>query len=80
MCTKIFGTAILVKNLQCSRKRNNIHDPFAIAVLKSDVIVGHIPRAISAACYVFLGGAGSFYSFMQSDWTLKIFRSTAGWT
>ena len=49
----------LGEELACRRERNNIHDPFAVAVLKSDVIVGHIPRAILAACYVFLGRAGS---------------------
>ena len=50
MCTRIFGTAILVKNLHVGVKGT-----FAVAELKSDVIVGHISRAISAACYVFLG-------------------------
>ena len=54
MCTRIFGTTILVKNLHVGTKGMDIH---AVAVLKSDVIVGHIPRAISAACYVFLGRA-----------------------
>ena len=52
----------LGEELTCRRERNNIHDPYAVAVLKSDVIVGHIPRAISAACYVFLGRAGSTIS------------------
>ena len=54
---RLFGTAILVKNLMnnsvvCRCERNNIHDPFAVALLKSDVIISHVPRAISAACYV----------------------------
>ena len=44
---------------ELATKGMNIHDLFAVAVLKSDIIVGHIPRAISAACYVFLGRAGS---------------------
>ena len=39
----IFGTTILVKNLHVDTKGMNIHDLFAVAVLKSDVIVGHIP-------------------------------------
>ena len=42
----------LGEELVCRRERNNIPDPFAVAVLKSDVIVGHVPRAISAVCYV----------------------------
>ena len=44
MCTRIFGTTILVKNLHVGTKKGmNIYDLFAVAVLKSDVIVGHIP-------------------------------------
>ena len=47
MCTRIFGTTILVKNLHVGLdvgiKGMNIYDLFAVAVLKSDVIVGHIP-------------------------------------
>ena len=43
MCTRIFGTTILVKNLHVGTKGMNIYDLFAVAVLKSDVIVGHIP-------------------------------------
>ena len=30
----------LGEELACRHKRNNIHDPFTIGVLKSDVIVG----------------------------------------
>ena len=33
-------------------ERNNIHNPFIVSVLKSDVIVGHVPREILAAYYV----------------------------
>ena len=40
MYTRIFGTTILVKNLHVG---TNIHVLFAVAVLKSDVIVDHIP-------------------------------------
>ena len=37
-------------------------DQNGFVVLKSDFIVGHVSRAISAACYVFLGQAGSTIS------------------
>ena len=43
MCTRIYGTTILVKNLHVGTKGMNIYDLFTVAVLKSDVIVGHIP-------------------------------------
>ena len=38
MCTRIFGTVVLVKNLHVGMKGINIHSPFTVAVLKSDVI------------------------------------------
>ena len=30
----------------------NHHDPFAVAVCKGMTVVGHMPREISAVCYV----------------------------
>ena len=60
MCSyKDIWDSHLDKELACRRESNNIHNHFAVAVLKSGVIVGHIPRVISAACYVFLEQAGS---------------------
>ena len=32
-----------------------MHDPYALAVVNRGVIVGHVPRAISSVCYLFLG-------------------------
>ena len=40
--------------LQCARETNNIHDPFAVAVLNNNIIVGHIPKKMSAVCSLFL--------------------------
>ena len=45
--------------LYCRRDVRNHHDPFAAAVCKGTTVVGHMPRKISAACYVFLGKAGA---------------------
>ena len=47
------------EELVCKRERHNVYGPFAVAVLKADNVVGHIPRLFSAACYVFLGRPGS---------------------
>ena len=50
---KEFRTAILVKNsVVCRREKSNIYDPFAVSVLKSDVIVSHVPRKISTVYHV----------------------------
>ena len=40
----------------CKHERINLHNPFAVAVCnKEDGTVGHLPRAISSVCYMFLG-------------------------
>ena len=36
------------------REGSNIHDPYAVAIVKEGVIVGHMPHAISAVYYLFL--------------------------
>ena len=33
-------------SLPCKRERHNSRDPFALAELKDDDVVGHIPRKI----------------------------------
>ena len=40
--------------LQCTRERSNRFDPFAVSIVNSEEIVGHMPRRISAACALFL--------------------------
>lgn len=44
--------------LECARGTNNRHDPYAVAVLKDDNIVGHLPRKISASCALFIRRSG----------------------
>ena len=43
--------------IQC--EVNNIHDDFAVAVLKNSNTVGHVPREISRVCCYFLHKSGS---------------------
>ena len=45
--------------LYCRRDIRNHHDPFAVAMCKGTTVVGHVPRKISAVCYVFLGKTGA---------------------
>ena len=40
--------------LQCSREEGNVHDPYAVKVMKSGIVVGHLPKKISATCSLFL--------------------------
>ena len=50
------------EELVCKHELHNFHDPFAVAVIKERNIVGHIPRTISAACYIFLNCSGATIS------------------
>ena len=42
----------------CKRKSGNNKDPYAVAVMRRDTIVGYDSRKISAACSLFLGRNG----------------------
>ena len=49
----------LDKELPCQKEPVNIDDPFAVAVMKSGIILGHVPRKISSVCSLFLDRNGS---------------------
>ena len=40
--------------LACAQENENPHDPYAVAVKKGSLVVGHVPRNISAVCSLFL--------------------------
>jgi len=44
--------------LPCVREIANLHDPFAVAVLRGRSIVGHLPREFSALCALFIQRGG----------------------
>ena len=52
-------TPVLDEILVCDREIANRHDPFAIKVLKSGAIVGHLPKKISSICSLFIRRGGS---------------------
>ena len=47
------------EELPVQREVSNIHDDFAVAVLKNGNTVGHVPREISRVCWYFLHKSGS---------------------
>ena len=47
------------EKLPVQREVNNIHDDFAVAVLKNGNTVGHVPWEISRVCWYFLHTSGS---------------------
>ena len=46
--------AVIGEELQCERELANEHHRYAVAVRKDGTIIGHLPRAISRACSLFL--------------------------
>ena len=45
--------------LACIREPSNVHDPYAVAVVKSSIIVGHVPRKFSSICSIFIRKGGT---------------------
>ena len=56
---KDIWTAVINEQLRCQREPYNTADPFAVAVVKDDTTVGHVPRKISAICSLFLRKKGA---------------------
>ena len=44
--------------LLCARETANVHDPYAVAVIRRSITVGHVPRALSAVCSLFIRRSG----------------------
>ena len=56
---KDIWTPLLGEKLPCTRETSNRKDPYAVCVLKSGSIVGHLPRKFSTACSMFLKKGGT---------------------
>ena len=52
---KLIWTTVISEELPCEREYYNGHDPYAVAVKKDGVVVGHLPRTHSAMFF------GHFY-------------------
>ena len=50
---------VLGETLLCEQEFGNIHDPYAVAVVRDKTIIGHVPRKISSLCFFFLKKNGS---------------------
>ena len=44
--------------LPCIKEPGNINDPYAVAMMNGNAVVGHIPRVISALCSMFITQGG----------------------
>ena len=52
--SKDFWTPVINEELVCAQESGNSHDPYAVAIKKGSLVVGHVPRKISAVCSLFL--------------------------
>ena len=50
--------AAIGKELECDREPQNSCDCYAVAVKKSGVVIGHLPRKLSRVCSLFLRRGG----------------------
>ena len=50
--------ATVGEEFKCEREKNNAKDPYAVAVVCENVIVGHLPRKISRISALFLKRQG----------------------
>ena len=50
--------AAIGEELQCERERKNSKDPYAVAVTRKNVVVGHLPRKISRVSALFIKRQG----------------------
>ena len=46
---KEIWNASIGEGLECQRETGNLHDVFAVAVLKSGIVVGHVPKKTDRA-------------------------------
>ena len=57
---KAIWSSVLGEELQCHREVGNIHDLYAVSIVKPGTgVVGHIPRRISTPCNLFMRSGGS---------------------
>ena len=55
------------EELSCQREKDNAHNPYAVAVLKSAKIVGHLPRKIYSLAHYLLEGEEQFIAKLREE-------------
>ena len=53
--------------LSCKGEDGNIVDPYVVAIMKGSELIGHVPRKISAACYLFIQKSGILTCFITDS-------------
>ena len=52
-------SAVVGETLAGHRETRNLIDPYAVAVMRSGEVVGHVPRSISTLCSLFIERGGN---------------------
>ncbi len=63
--------AVVGEELECRRERSNRVDQYAVAVVKDDKVVGHVPQKISRLCSLFIRRGGSMH-YLSSYWSKDV--------
>ena len=51
---KDIWNAEIGKVFKCEQEFGNLHDPYAVSIVREgNVVVGHVPQTIMAMCYFF---------------------------
>ena len=53
--------AIVAEQLECVREPRNVNDRYAVAVVKNEIVVGHLPKKFSRLCSLFLKRGGAVH-------------------
>jgi len=53
---------VIGEEVECVRESLNENDRYAVAMIKDDIIIGHLSRNISRVCTLFLCRGGVLYA------------------
>lgn len=62
----MYMDAHLGQELPRGREEGNGKDPYAVAALRENAVIGHVPRRISTACSLFLHREGSVHCIITA--------------
>ena len=66
------------KILRCSCEEGNVHDPYAVKVMKSSRVVGHLPKKISTTYSLFLRKDGTILCQVTDERQKRSFNLVQG--
>ena len=75
LCTSVVNEELSFRR----REEGNISDPYTVAFIKSGVIIGHVPRRISAACNLFIQRGGAVMCKVTGPRRLIFQQLISGW-